>query len=256
MLNIIGYEFNQLDKDTIKMIFKHAGMEEEELYVVDFKHEEPDLDTMDAIFAVGKVAIRMVVRSLVKSGKIGQSTFVGNDMYNKEAGFLFINVGVNISEIMTSQENKDFVWEKVQSTVKYYREIFPFESFVEPLEGIDDAGEMAKLDAALVEEDIDNQDVPITVGDNVTYNVGEILQSLYDRVNITDPGLTKTLSKYEKFVLHTTTGELSVYPTSRIPADEEGFFISLKDLIVLLKFSVIINTECITLSKENAHINN
>jgi len=245
MLNIIGYEFNQLDKDTIKMIFSHAGMDKEEIHVVDFKHEEPDLDTMDAIFAVGKVAIRMVVRSLVKSGKIGSSTFVGNDMYNKEAGFLFINVGVNISEIMTSQENKDFVWEKVQSTVKYYREIFPFKE-------INDTDEIAKLDAALVEEDIDNQDVPITVGDNVTYSVGEILQSLYDRVNITDPGLTKTLSKYEKFILHTTTGDLSVYPTTRIPVDEEGFFISLKDLVILLKFSTIINTEFITLSKEDA----
>jgi len=244
MLNIIGYEFNQLDKDTIKMIFKHAGMDEKELHLIDLKHEDPDLDSIDATFAVGKVAIRMVVRGLVKSGKIGQSAFVGNDMYNKESKFLFINVGVNISEIMTSQENKDFVWEKVQSMVKYYKDIFPYK-------------QIAELDTAIVEQDIDNQDVPIvTSDDNATYSVSEILQSLYDRVNIADPGLTKSLSKYEKFILRTTTGELSVYPTNRIPVDEEGFFISLKDLVVLLKFSVIINTECITLSKENAHINN
>ena len=80
MLNIIGYEFNQLDKDTIKMIFSHAGMNKEDLNVVDLKHEEPELSAMDAIFAVGKIAIRMAVRSLVKDGKIGSSTFIGNDM--------------------------------------------------------------------------------------------------------------------------------------------------------------------------------
>lgn len=257
MLNVIGYDFNQVDKDTIKMIFGLAKLEEHELRIIDSKHEDVDVGALSALFVIGKTAIRTMVRELVKSGKLGKSTFVGNDMYNKESQFLFMNVGVNVSEVMTSQENKDFMWSKVQQAAKYYREIFPFNDSLAAL----DEAIASDEEVALEVEEVPVQQAPIPSEDaqavdmatEITYDVEELLNALCEMVSLTDPGLTKTLAKYEKFKLTTSGGELSVYPTTRIPENEEGFFISFKDLIVLLKFASIIDTSSITIEKKSAN---
>ena len=254
MLNVIGHDFSQVDKDAIKMIFGLAKLEEHEFKIIDSKYEDVNVEVLDAIFAIGKTSIRNIVRQLVKSGKLGKSTFVGNDMYNKESKFLFMNVGVNMSEVMTSQENKDFMWNKVQQAVEYYREIFPFDDSLGKLDEAIAEGEEIALEAEEPAAEIIEIPAVVEIVNNeseITYDVDELLNALCEKVSLTDPGLTKTLAKYEKFKLITSGGELSVYPTTRVPDDEEGFFVSFKDLIVLLKFASIINTSSITIEKKD-----
>lgn len=257
MLNVIGHDFSQVDKDTIKMIFGLAKLEEHELRIIDSKYEDVDVGGLSALFVIGKTSIRTIVRELVKSGKLGKSTFVGNDMYNKESQFLFMNVGVNVTEVMTSQENKDFMWNKVQQAVEYYREIFPFDDSLDAIdEAIANHEEIAlEAEVPVITEVVTEEAAPVTVRSEseITYNVEELLNALCEMVSLTDPGLTKTLAKYEKFKLITSGGELSVYPTTRIPENEEGFFISFKDLIVLLKFASIIDTSSITIEKKSGN---
>lgn len=245
MLNIIGHDFSQVDKDTIKMIFGLAKIEEHELRIIDLKHEDIDVNSMNAIFAVGKTAIRLLVRSLVKSGKLGKSTFVGNDMYNREAGFLFINVAIDIATVMTSQESKDFLWSKIQLVSNYYKEMIPFDDNLEALDVIIAEGEDALLIKGSLPDIVDSGVV------DITYDTQELMDALYEMVNLSDPGLTKSLSKYEKFDLNTSAGVLSVYPTTRTPTNEEGFFLSFKDLILLLKFATVIDTDKITIEKRD-----
>jgi len=240
MLNIITYDMKSGDKDVINMIFSHLPIADGCISFHDLKHEDLNIENMNAIFAIGKVSIRMVARSLIKAGKIGQSTFVGNDIYNKKSKFLFMNASVSISEIMTSQENKEFIWDKVKTVVEYYNDIFL---------DIEDSDGLKVKD----QEDIKVKDIE-DIGTS-KYNSAEMLNLLFDKINLSDPGLMKSLSKYDKFILNTSSGDLVVYPTNRIPDKEEEFFITLKDLIVLLKFSDILDVETIMLSRGDGAIN-
>jgi len=246
MLHIIVYDIEPNDKDVINMVFSHTDMSKDLISIHDLKHEDINIEDINAIFAIGKVAIRMIARNLIKSGKIGQSTFVGNDIYNKEASFLFMNAGVNISEVMTSQENKEFFWEKIKLTVEYYKDIF-----LNNKNPNEDISSMESVDLGILETNSEN----LLSKEISSYNKEEVLNLLFDKVNLSDPGLMKSLSKYDRFILNTSSGDLVVYPTNRIPDKEDEFFITLKDLVVLLKFSDILDVETIRLDKNNGSDN-
>lgn len=84
---------------------------------------------------------------------------------------------------------------------------------------------------------------------DVTHDLSLLLKSLSSMVNMSDPALEKSLSRYKKFILATPNGEISVYPTARIPPTDVGLSISFKDLILLLKFADTMGASKITFNK-------
>ena len=259
MLNIIGHDLSAVDKDNIKKIFSYTPLSKNKQMIIDLKYVDFEIDDYNTIFAIGKVATRLIVRELVKGGKISQSVFVGNDLYNQDAGFMFVNVGLEVVDIMTSQENKDFMWDKVSNAVDLYLKINPDDITAGENEVVK---ETIVIDSAVVDDAWPDTGLPKSnapaviqpIGDNVTYQVGDILDKLYEHVSLSDPSLGKMLSKYEKFTLHTTSGDLNIYPTTRMPDSDEDPSITFKDLVVLLKYFTIMNAEHVTLKKKDGNI--
>ena len=181
---------------------------------------------------------------------------------------MFINVGLEVYEIMTSQENKNFMWDKVSSSAELYLKMNPKANIV--FDEIPDLTVSEPVEVEMqpplvseifepefsVEQNITTMASPsldvVTIGDETTYNIVEMLDKLYEHVSVTDPSLGKMLSKYEKFTLHTSSGELDVYPTTRIPEDNRNS-ITFKDLVMLLKYFSIMGAEQVTLKKRDGN---
>lgn len=264
MLNIISFELSEVDKSNIKTVFGFTDLKESDYRIVDLKHEDLNLDTYNIVFVIGKYSIRKTMKSLISNGVLSQSIFTGKDIMDIENNFVLITINLDPQELMMSQENKSFMWEKAQQVATYYKQIDPNVPF-----GVKNDLTMAKVDEDLIKEDPDNAamlaDEPRIMSEasktiapeknkvvieDATYDIKEVLNALVDKVKLSDPSLTKALAKYEKMTLHTTNGDLNVYPTTRIPHDEDGFFITLKDLIIMLKFATITDTDSLTISKE------
>lgn len=260
MITIILSKYSQDDIETIAKIFGYAKIDKHELSFVDVGNFD-SLPRDLIFFSIDKEATRSLVRRLISEGVLDKSTFVGNDMINKDSKFLFFNVSLSIVDIMTSQDNKDFMWDKVQKFVSSYREMVPFDDSIEAIDVAPSAASIAPVEepvsdgiAEYVAEDV--KELPSVDGatdldklPDVTHNFPLLLQSLTSMVNMSDPGLEKSLAKYQKFILTTPSGEVSVYPTSRIPKEDTGCFISFKDLILLLRFAESMDTHKITFQK-------
>jgi len=274
LLNIICSSLTEINRDTIKMVFQHAEMGANDIRIIDIAHEDFDYSSADLLFVLGTSTVRTVVRSLVKAGRLSASSFTGNDLYDPDSGFMLVNVALEPSDIVISQENKDFMWGKVKGAATTYKKIVPFNDPIDdilpsepvaavaavetPVEPVASVGEM--VIPMIVTEPVVVETPAVMVdgnNDSMTFSTSEMLDKLFEQVAINDPSLSKTLSKYAKMTLHTSSGDLDVYPTSRIPADgEEGFFMALKDLVILLKFSSITSSDQITLHKQkNASVN-
>jgi hypothetical protein len=261
MLFIYGTNLSALDKSSLKKILGHAGISEERLCFVDTAYEDLNVGRGKCFLGVGKQAVRLLARALIEEGCFKTTDFFGNDLLDVNSGFFFYNVGLEVTEIMASQENKDVIWDKAQQIAKYYLDWYPFddplpefkpEPKLEPEPEIKvEAPVQPEVVTSVVEQEVivvKAQTVQSVT--SVEFSTLEMLNALYAHVTVTDPGLGKSLAKYEKFTLETSTGILTVFPTTRIPEDVENSF-SFKDLIILLRSAVFLKSDTITMEKAN-----
>lgn len=254
MLYICSDNITDIDRGIIEKILAMAKIEPHEIRYVDLAHEDPDMQNKSAVLAVGTTGIRSVIKDLTKSKMYTASQLVGKDVVDRENNFFVYNVPISFTDMMGLEEDKLMVWHKISQMATIYREWYPFNDNIEAISEI-------KKEAPAVEKEqspkvemvpTETPEVQIirTLGDT-PLNVMEVLNALFEHVNLTDPGLGKSLGKYEKFTLHTESGDLNVYPTNRIPEKEEGFKISFKDLVTLIKLSVSVDCGTITFEKKD-----
>lgn len=253
MLNIISNDMSPKDLATLRSIFGHTSVPSECLRFIDLKHQDiKDLNS-NFFFVMGRMSIKECVRALSDLGVLTQHSFVGSDILDKENFFGLVVTELSLVEIMTSEDNKAFIWEKVKAIAEVYMASREFNDSIDdilpdskPIEAPD-----ASLEADLVSSEGEHTIVATDAlgASDVTFNREELLQSLFEQISLTDPALEKGLSKYGVLTLDTSSGDLMVYPTSRIPESLDGHGVSFKSLIVVLKLASVLGSSSISFSK-------
>jgi hypothetical protein len=248
MLYICSDNISDIDRGIFEKILEMAKIKSHEVRFVDLAHEDPEMLNKSAVVAVGTIGIRAVIKDLTASKMYTASQLVGKDVVDTENNFFVYNIPITFTDMMGAEEDKMMVWHKVSQMAEIYRDWFPFNDSIEDIV----VAPPAKAEAAVAEAAVAVPEAPIlrTLGE-VPMDVNQVLNALFEHVNLTDPSLGKSLGKYEKFTLHTDSGDLNVYPTNRIPEKEDGFKISFKDLVTLVKLSVSVDCGTITFEKKD-----
>jgi len=257
-----------MDKSNFRMIMTHFQIEPEKIQFVDLDHEDVDLREKHFVLTTDRSLIK-VTRALIAAGTYKATELLGRDVVDPTRGFHLFNIPITVNDMMGSMEDKMLTKAKLDQLVKYYKNYFPFDDALPDMTaGPSDNG--AVEDVSVNGSKVENVEQPLPeaiepvvtkamvekapinteLGD-IPIDVNECLNALYEHVNLADNGLGKSLSKYEKFTLSTGSGDLTVYPTNRVPEADEGLKITFKDLVTVLKVSVHLNAGTITFGEKN-----
>lgn len=234
------------------MILGHAKFEEHQLRFVDLEHEDPNIERAKCILTTGKT-IQKVTRAIIATGKYKAQQLL-SDVVDKESGFTLFNIPLEVNA-MASADEKMYVWNKIQQLAAVYHEIIPFEDELPVMtEEKQEVVVESKPEESCAQEMTPPEPARAPIAQElgeIDLNVMECLNALFEHVSLGGQDIGKSLSKYEKFTMHTGSGDLQIYPTNRIPEQDEGFKLSFKDFLVLLKSGIQINAGTITMEQRN-----
>jgi hypothetical protein len=191
------------------------------------------------LLAFGKKAVHSVATALVEEGLIPRGTYMGKPLVDEENGFFFYGIHLDIADIMKSDDNKYYVYDILLDLSKLYLKWNPFNdnlNFGSSPKGVDAIAEMKKADLDFV-----TSEYGITVSET-KLDTFELISKLIEKVDFTDIGLGKSLSKFEKIKLETSNGfTVNILPQAREVNDEgpKELSITYKDLLSLLKIVVL-----------------
>ena len=84
----------------------------------------------------------------------------------------------------------------------------------------------------------------------VIIEIEDIVNSIVNEIKF-DATSGKSLQEMKKIVIHTKDGEtINIYPTMRINTKDEGIHVNFKDMISLIKFSLMVGSKNIEFYKE------
>ena len=84
----------------------------------------------------------------------------------------------------------------------------------------------------------------------VIIEIEDIVNSIVSEIKF-DATSGKSLQEMKKIVIHTKDGEtINIYPTMRINTKDEGIHVNFKDMISLIKFSLMVGSKNIEFYKE------
>lgn len=283
MLFIYGHDLSPIDKEGLKMILGHAGIRDYEIRFVDLNHEDPDVEKRKCILCTGR-SLKAVSSAIKETGAYTFAQLLG-DVIDPDNNFMLFNIGIDVIQMISgSSEDKAFTWSKIQQVAQYYRQMVPFNDPLPEIESnpkvespvqdvvpeqqdtpistvssekthlstignTEEPQETAKEESTTEAKEVSTSEVVGNTGE-ININVMECLNALYEHVNLVDPGLGNSLSKYQKFTLHTSGGDMNVYPTNRLGKDD-GFKITFKDLMLVLKASIQMNAGSITFESKS-----
>lgn len=267
MLYVYGGKFESIDKDNLRMILGHAGVEPHRIRFVDLSCEDVDIEGRNCVLTIGS-SFRPVSRAIVAAGLYKYADLLG-DVIDRDNKFFLFNLPMEVAQMMSNDEDKQFAWDKISNMATGFNTWYPFDDpipdmtnnkvvNVEPPAPVEEEPkkevktEVASEPTPVVSTPAKAVSAPVSseLGD-IDIDVKECLNALFEHVNLTDQGLGKSLSKYEKFTLHTPSGELHVYPTNRIPESDQGFKVTFKDLVSILRAGIQLNAGTVTLEDKN-----
>lgn len=257
MLYVYSNGISEVDRNNFGHIMSYTQVQQHEIRYVDLNYEDVKIEEKGCVIAVGTVAIKAVIADLAKKKIYSATQLVGKDCIDEARKFFLYCIPQTFTEMISTQEDKDQVWAKLTHMEQVYREWVPFN---DPIPNLgeeapvieDTTGETTNKDTTATP--VDTGPVEEFSPEEVGLNVLEVLNALFEHVSLTDAGLGKSLSKYEKFTLKTSSGDLDVYPTNRMPKDGTGFQICFKDLVTLVKLGVQVNARTITFEAKDGAI--
>lgn len=196
--------------------------------------------------AFGKKPVMAIVNTLVKEGFIDKGSYLGKPLIDEKNGFFFYGIHLDIPEIMSSDDNKYYVFEILQDMANYYHKWFPINDAI----NFDAVATILKEDLKQTELAIVEQEYGISTDRISTL---ELIDKLVEKVDFTDTGLGKSLAKFDAIKLVTNNGyTLNLVPTAREPdpINDKEVNITFKDMFSLLKVIVLTGSRSIEFFRE------
>ena len=238
---------NDIDIECIHKMFSSVKIEPYLYQIIDIdKVQDFPIDDNN-MFVFGKSVIKSVVNKLVEAEILPPKLYKGSPLVDPESQFFFYAIGLTVSEIMAKEDNKLFTYKLLLDLASYYKEWFPINDELPNMLSEN------KVDSPLnaVETDNSSLDTNISPGQISTY---DLVTKLVEMVDFSDVNLGKSLSKFDKIQLETSSGiTLNVLPTFRENSKDEDtpgiINITYKDLLSLLKVVLLTGTKSIEFFK-------
>lgn len=139
-----------------------------------------------------------------------------------------------VEETRQSEAKQETVKESVQEATQNAEEAYvsaePEQSYIRP--------DGAPTAFSVVQETAD--------GNEVSFEVEEMIDRMIDSMKLSDPGLGKSLKLMETVVLESSNGQrITVYPGNIVKDSSEGVHISFKDVCSLVKLALMSESKTI-----------
>lgn len=200
------------------------------------------------LLAYGKKSMMAVVNVLASEGLIQKEQYVGKPLVDEKNGFFFYGIPLEIPEIMKDEANKLYVYEMLCDMANYYLDWCPINDEL-------NFGESPATDPVIAkaEQAITTTEYGIE-SDGSKISTLELMAKLIEKIDFSDAGLGKSLSKFDKIQLVTNNGyKLNIAPTARDSkeTEEKTIDITYKDLFALMKVIIMTGSRSIEFFEDN-----
>lgn len=249
-MQVFTYNNNEVIVESIHKMLNSVDIKPDRYSIIDVASQIFEINDKNMI-AFGKKAIMAVVTNLVRDGLIEKGSYIGKPLIDEDSGFFFYGIPIDISEIMKDDNNKYYVFEILQDLSSYYQKWNPFNdelNFTDISRDIN--GEINADSNSITMSDANNDSIgpKTTVLDSL-----ELISKLIEKVDFSDTGLGKSLSKFEKIKLVTNNNMiLNVLPISRETKNNDPMEIDItyKDLLSLLKIVILTGSRTVEFFKD------
>lgn len=214
-------------------------------------------------------------RKLIEDKVYPPRSLLSGNVIDPDRKFILISVPMSVSEIKATESNKDYFWESLKNMEKYLLDYgyIGQDKVVDPIE-VDDLPKdpieeeldiEVKKDTVMSpaveepkeEEVVKTESAPIYEKldpDVISIEVESLIDKFIEEIKASDQTLGKSLKLTNRVSITNKDGSiLNIYPNNMIKSGDPGAHISWKDMISIIKMSIIVGSKNINLhmNKEN-----
>ena len=247
-VNIYGNNFSYEDKEFLHKIFGFIDVTKGMIKFIDMDTMQPDPNSLINICIDNTHTI--FSRALISAGKFSAKDLLSGNIVNDDMKFIMFTIPMSVNEIQATEANKGFTWQKLLQLKEY---LYKYGYLT--AEGNSDEEAVAETESVAQAEDpipdvkedtAPARSINTTEEGTVTVNVEEVLNRIVDELKATDPAMGKSLKLTSRVSLETEDGGiLNIYPSNIIKAENEGAHISFRDMLAIVKMSLIVGSKTI-----------
>ena len=247
-VNIYGNNFSYEDKEFLHKIFGFIDVTKGMIKFIDMDTMQPDPNSLINICIDNTHT--SFSRALISAGKFSAKDLLSGNIVNDDIKFIMFTIPMSVNEIQATEANKGFTWQKLLQLKEY---LYKYGYLT--AEGNSDEEAVAETESVAQAEDpipdvkedtAPARSINTTEEGTVTVNVEEVLNRIVDELKATDPAMGKSLKLTSRVSLETENGGiLNIYPSNIIKAENEGAHISFRDMLAIVKMSLIVGSKTI-----------
>ena len=247
-VNIYGNNFSYEDKEFLHKIFGFIDVTKGMIKFIDMDTMQPDPNSLINICIDNNHT--SFSRALISAGKFSAKDLLSGNIVNDDMKFIMFTIPMSVNEIQATEANKGFTWQKLLQLKEY---LYKYGYLT--AEGNSDEEAVAETESVAQAEDpipdvkedtAPARSIKTTEEGTVTVNVEEVLNRIVDELKATDPAMGKSLKLTSRVSLETEDGGiLNIYPSNIIKAENEGAHISFRDMLAIVKMSLIVGSKTI-----------
>lgn len=252
MIYVVHRQITHGDKLSFLKILSCVDINEADVKFVDLSNEDLDVSKKDFILAIN--TYKEIARSLIALKLFDMKQLLGNDVFDPVTKFGLVNIPHTIQELYSNDNAKQIVWHKLLAFSEFYKEcggvggyegniaINGDQSFAD---AIDAEPEPISEEETIPEETKDLEEV-------ASVDIDAIFEALASQLDLTDPGLGKSLSLSDKIQFETENFKICIYPNNRISTKDQAendLNLSYKDMLALLKLGTMFDAKKISFFK-------
>ena len=247
-VNIYGNNFSFEDKEFLHKIFGFIDVTKGMVKFIDMNTMQPDPNSLINI-CIDNTHTDFS-RALISAGKFSAKDLLSGNIVNDDMKFIMFTIPMSVNEIQATDANKSFTWGKLLQLKEYlYKYGYLTAEGNSDEEAATEAESVAPPEDSIpdVKEDAaPARSIDTKEEGTITVNVEEVLNRIVDELKATDPAMGKSLKLTSRVSLETEDGGiLNIYPSNIIKVENEGAHISFRDMLAIIKMSLIVGSKTI-----------
>ena len=254
-VNIYGRNFEYEEKNFLYKIFGFINVPKGMIKFVDMETMKPNPESLINV-CLENTHVDFS-RALINSGKFHAKDLLSGNSINDEMKFIMIKIPMSPSEIQLTQENKAYTWNKLLELKGYLEKYGYLDNKGE--EENESASESEEEKHSTSEDSVSNytEDATLPRAEDksektVIVDAEKVLNRIVEELKLSDASLGKSLRLVNKITMESENGSfINIYPSNVIKDDDEGIGISFKDMLAVVKMSLIVGSNTIKFTKDD-----
>lgn len=269
MIYVVSKRVTSQESEAIKRIFSLAKISPEFIRIIDVESEDLNVSGKSIFLCFNETSGKVTMPLSKERGYPGYAFL--KDFTDDEQKVAVCILSEPISHYALSHclvSDKAMLWSCVQKIAAKFSEWYPSlvqhsqsqqpevkqETVKEAVQEAPQNAEETHVSAEPEQSYIRPDDAPTAFsvvqetadGNEVSFEVEEMIDRMVDSMKLSDPGLGKSLKLMEAVVLESSNGQrITVYPGNIVKDSSEGVHISFKDVCSLVKLALMSESKTI-----------